>query len=351
MLSVVAHAPGRISVDTVPDPGGPAPDAAVVEVHLAAICGSDLHFYDGDLPLFPVALGHEAVGTVIAVGSEVTRVRVGDRVMVSSVAGCGACPGCATSDPVRCRDGAQVFGSGALGGAQSELLAVPAADFNLLTIPDGVDDEAALLLTDNLATGWVGAQRAAITPGDDVLVLGLGAVGLCAVRAALAQGAGRVLAADPVAGRRERATEFGAVPVEGDTPETVLGAVLERTEGLGVDSVIDAVATDASLNQAFGAVRAAGTISVIGVHNLDPYPLPVLMGVFRSISLQMTTAPVQRTWADLVPRVTDRRIRTDGIFTHSYDLADAAEAYAAVAARSAEVVKAVLRMPAADRAR
>lgn len=335
MRTVVIDGPGRVSVQERPDPAPPGPDGAVVAVEAAAICGSDLHFYDGDIELFPLAVGHECVGRVVEVGPDVRRFSVGDRVLVASVTGCGHCVGCATGDPVTCLSGSRVFGAGELGGAQADLLAVPAADFQLLAVPDGVDDEAALLLTDNLGTGWAGAQRADITPGDTVVVLGLGAVGMCAVRSALTLGAGRVLAVDPVAGRRDRAVASGAEAVEGRTVE----AVLEATDGRGADAVIDAVALDATLDDAFASVRAGGTVSVIGVHDLQPYALPVLMGVYRSVTLRMTTAPVHRTWAELVPLVQHGRLDTSGIFTHTFDLADAADAYAAVAARSADCLK------------
>ncbi len=339
MRSVVVTGQHSVEVQTLPDPELPGPRGAVVKVEATAICGSDLHFYDGDLAFYPVAVGHEVVGTVVEVGAEVRRVRVGQRVLVASVAGCGDCPGCATGDPVTCRAGAKVFGAGELGGGQAELLAVPAADFQLLAIPDGVSDEAALLLTDNLATGWAGAQRADIPPGGTVVVLGLGAVGLCAVRSALRQGAGQVLAVDPVAGRRARAEACGAVAVAGPTVEGVLAA----TDGRGADAVIDAVALDQTLDDALGSVRAGGTVSVIGVHGLDPYPLAALDGLFRSLTLRLTTAPVQRTWAELLPLVQHGRLDTTGIFTHSFGLEQAAAAYAAVAERSADCLKVVLR--------
>ena len=199
-----------------------------------------------------------------------------------------------------------------LPGGQATAVAVPAADFQMLRIPEGMDDESALLLTDNLSTGWAGAQRADVPPGGTVAVIGLGAVGLCAVRSALTLGAARVLAVDPVAGRRDRAVESGAEAVEGPTVE----ALLEATGGLGVDAVIDAVAKDVTLDAALAAVRPGGTVSVIGVHDLEPYPLPALMTLFRSVTLRMTTAPVHRTWAELVPLVRSGRLRTDGIFTH-----------------------------------
>jgi threonine dehydrogenase-like Zn-dependent dehydrogenase len=253
-------APGQISVEEVPDATLPGPGGAVVKVEATAICGSDLHFYDGDLPLYPVAVGHEAIGTVAEVGAQVDGFAVGDRVLVASVAGCGDCAGCATLDPVACLGGAKVFGSGELGGAQSDLLAVPAADFNLLT----------------------------------------------------------------------------------GTPEDVVPAVLEATGGRGAAAVIDAVGHNATVDTAFAAVRSTGTVSVVGIHDLEPYPLALLMGTFRSITLRMTTAPVHRTWGELLPLVADGRLDTSGIFTHTYPLHEAATAYAAVASRSADCLKAML---------
>jgi 2-desacetyl-2-hydroxyethyl bacteriochlorophyllide A dehydrogenase len=332
--------PRQVRVVEAPDPVPPDADGVVVAVDATAICGSDLHFYDGDIPVGRgFSIGHEFLGTVVEVGSQVRRFRVGDRVLTASVAGCGHCDGCATGDPVTCVEGPKVFGSGALPGGQASAVAVPAADFQLLAIPEGLGDEAALLLTDNLNTGWIGAKRADIPAGGTVVVLGLGAVGLCAVRAAFALGAGRVLAADPVAGRRALAADSGAIPIEGSTVE----AVREATGGRGADAVIDAVALDTTLTDALTCVRAGGTVSVIGVHNLDPYPLPILAGLFRSVTLRMTTAPVHQTWKELVPLVVNGRIRTDGIFTHRFPLAEAPEAYAAAAARSAECIKVMMQ--------
>lgn len=339
MRTVVIDAPGQIRVDIRPDPVLPGPDGAIIEVTATAICGSDLHFWDGDYPISePIALGHEAVGTVVEAGPDVRSVKVGDLVLVSSVAGCGTCVGCATRDPITCLSGPQIFGSGALGGAQSDLLAVPAADFQLLRIPDGIDTEEALLLTDNLATGWAGAQRADIPPGGTVVVYGLGAVGLCAVKSAVVQGAGQVFAVDPVEGRRDRAARLGATALE----PPALGAVLEATGGRGAASVIDAVASDTTLTEALTCVRPGGTVSVIGVHNLNPFPFPATMSLVRSVSMRLTTAPVQRTWPELIPLIQSGRLDTSGIFTDSMSLADAPAAYAKVASRSAECIKVTL---------
>jgi 2-desacetyl-2-hydroxyethyl bacteriochlorophyllide A dehydrogenase len=337
---VVITGPGCVEVQEAPEPALLGADGAIVAVDATAICGSDLHFYDGDIPVGPPGLpvGHEFLGTVVEVGPDVRRHRVGDRVLTASVAGCGHCDGCATGDPVTCIHGPKVFGSGMLGGGQATAVAVPGADFQLLRIPEWMDDAAALLLTDNLSTGWIGAKKADIAPGATVAVLGLGAVGMCAVRSALALGAGRVLAVDPVAGRRKLAADSGAEPIEGPTA----AAILEATGGRGAEAVIDAVALDATLNDALASVRAGGTVSVIGVHNRQTFPLPVLASLFRSVTLRMTTAPVHQTWKELVPLVEHGRLRTDGIFTHHFPLAEAATAYRTVAARSAECIKVML---------
>ena len=336
MRSVVVDGSGRVSVEQRPDPALPGPDGAIVEVTATAICGSDLHFLEGHYPVTEtVALGHEAIGVVVETGSAVESFSPGDRVLVSSVAGCGHCAGCRTKDPVACVRGPQIFGSGLLGGAQSDLLAVPDADFQLLTIPDGITVEQALLLTDNLATGWAGAKRADIPIGGTVAVIGAGAVGQCALRSSYALGAARVLVVDPVAWRRRQATVAGGHAVAAPGAH----AVLEATDGLGAHCVIDAVGTDASLDDALACVRTGGTVSVIGVHDLTPYPLPSLMCLLRSLTLRMTTAPVQQTWPELIPLLQSGRLCVDGIFTAAMPLASAPQAYAAALARADDHLK------------
>lgn len=319
MRAVVVDSAGKIHVGTHPDPVLPGPDGAIIKVESTAICGSDLHFLEGHYPIVdPVPLGHEAVGMVVETGSAVKGFKTGDRVLVSSVAGCGKCGGCATHDPIRCVQGPQIFGSGALGGAQAELLAVPAADFQLLSVPEGINTEQALLLTDNLATGWAAAKRADIPIGGSVAIVGLGAVGMCALRSALMLGAARVFAVDPVETRRIRAAKWGAVAI---APPAVQ-AIREATGGLGVE-----------------AVRTGGTVSIVGVHDLQPYPLPALACLIRSLSIRLTTAPVQQTWPELVPLLQEGRMDVDGIFTDTLPLEQAAEGYAAAMSRSGDRLK------------
>jgi 2-desacetyl-2-hydroxyethyl bacteriochlorophyllide A dehydrogenase len=339
MRTVVVDGPRSIRVDTRPDPALPGPDGVIVEVTASGICGSDLHFYEADFPMpDPIALGHEAIGTVVESGPDVRSVKVGDQVMVSSVTGCGSCPGCDTRDPVMCYSGFQIFGGGVLGGAQADLLAVPAADFQLRKMPDGISTEQALLLTDNLATGWAAAQRADIPFGGTVAIIGLGAVGLCALRSAFFHGAATVFAVDRVEGRLQRAARWGAVPITSPATEAILAA----TGGRGADAVIDAVATDASLTDALNAVRPGGTVSVVGVHDMNPFPLNALGCLIRSTTLRMTTAPVQRTWPELIPFLQSGRLDVDGIFTTTMPLAEAAKAYATAESRTGDDVKILL---------
>ncbi len=340
MRTVVVDGPRSIRVESRPDPSLPGPGGAIVEVSAAGICGSDLHFYEADFPLGgPMPLGHEAVGTVVETGPDVRTLKIGDQVLVSSVTGCGACAGCATRDPVMCHSGFQIFGGGVLDGAQADLLAVPAADFQLLKMPEGITTEQALLLTDNLPTGWAAAQRADIPYGGTVAVIGLGAVGLCALRSALFQGAAKVFAVDRVDGRLDRAAQWGATPIKVPAVEAILAA----TGGHGADAVIDAVATDASLTDALNAVRPGGTVSVVGVHDMQPFPLNALGCLIRSITLRMTTAPVQRTWPELVPLLQSGRLDVDGVFTTTLPLEDAAQAYATAESRSGDEVKIQLK--------
>jgi len=241
MRAAVITGAHSVQVNDVDDAVLPGPDGAVVTIEKSAICGSDLHFYDGDMAVGDgLRIGHEGVGTVAEVGPDVRTVKVGDRVLIASVTGCGHCIGCATGDPILCRDGGpKVFGSGELGGAQAEALAVRGADFQLRKLSgelSGISDEAALLLTDNLPTGWIAARKADFAPGATIAVIGLGAVGLCAVRSALLLGAGRVLAVDLAPGRRAIAEKFGAEPIDPAVEGGAAAAILAATGRLGAES-------------------------------------------------------------------------------------------------------------------
>src|SRR3954447_23935037 len=251
MRAVVLNGPHDVSVEDVPDAGVPGPDGLLLRVERTAICGSDLHLYHGPMTIPGVHLGHEFVGTVEDIGPSVQTVAKGDRVIVSGVIGCGVCPECRAGDIVVCRNaGTKVFGTSLdLHGGQAEAVAVPNADGAVVKIPEGISVEQAVLLTDILPTGYLGALRADITPGDTVVVIGLGPVGVFALQCAQLFGPARVIAVDQVPERLARAKELGAEVVDasvGSTPQQVYAL----TGGLGADSVIEAVGLDATIADA-----------------------------------------------------------------------------------------------------
>lgn len=343
MRAVVLEGEGSVVVENVPDAALPGPDGAVVVVGKAAICGSDLHLYHGALNDTRIRLGHEAIGTVEAIGSDVRTLTKGQRVLVSAVIGCGRCPACRQGDPVRCHnDEAAAFGTTPdLAGSQAEAVAVPSADLHAIPIPDGVDDEQALLLTDALPTGYLGARRADIRPGTTVVVIGLGPVGLMALQCAQLFGPARVLAVDTVPQRLHRAGALGAQPMDASSGTTV-NAVLEATDGRGAESVIEAVGLERTILDAISCTAAGGTVSVVGV-NLDmELPFPMALAFLRSLTVRATFASIPGTWETLVPLVVAGRLQLDGVFTHRLGLSEAAEAYRIFDTRSDGVLKVML---------
>ncbi|HVF32577.1 MAG TPA: alcohol dehydrogenase catalytic domain-containing protein [Acidimicrobiales bacterium] len=329
MRAVVLQGKNEVSVEDVPDPELPGPDGAIVKVDRTAICGSDLHLYHGQIGAQGVRLGHEFVGTIEEAGSAVSRHRVGDRVLVSGVIGCGKCPPCRLGDPVVCTGGmpGKVFGTGPdLHGGQAEAVAVPGADLWALPIPEDVTTEQAVLLTDILPTGYLGAQRADISPGDTVVVIGLGPVGVFALQCAQLFGPARVLAVDTIPDRLARAAELGAEPIDASQGGTV-PQVLAATGGLGADAVIEAVGADASITDALFACRAGGTVSVVGVNLNFQFPFPVPLALMRRLTFRVTLASIPSTWSALVPLIQSGRLHPEDVFTHRLGLSQAADAY------------------------
>jgi alcohol dehydrogenase len=329
MRAVVLQGKGEVSVEEVPDPELPGEDGAIVRVEKTAICGSDLHLYHGSMGGVGVRLGHEFVGPIEEVGSGVRRAKKGDRVLVSGVIGCGRCPECLGRDPVLCSGGmpGKVWGVGPdLHGGQAEAVAVPTVDAFTMTIPEAVTTEQAVLLTDILPTGYLGAQRADITPGDTVVVIGLGPVGVFALQCAQLFGPARILAVDTVPERLARAEALGAEPIDaskGGTPQQVIAA----TGGRGADAVIEAVGADQTITDAIFSCALGGTISVIGVNLNFQFPLPAPLLLMRRLTLRMTLASVPTTWSALVPLIERGRLHPEDVFTHHLGLSQAAEAY------------------------
>ena len=240
-----------------------------MQVEATGVCGSDLHIYHGRVKIEPgFIIGHEYVGEVIAAGDAVTKVDVGDRVLGCFQTACGSCFFCMRGEYHKC-DESRVFGHGAtlgsLQGAQAEQVLVPRANLTLRRVPEGMSDDAALFAGDVMGTGYHSVVAAGLKPGDTVVVLGLGPVGLCAVQAARACGAARVIGVDTVADRLAVARSFGAEAVH-LTEEDPRAAVKAATEGRGADVVVDAVGHPDALDMACRMARKAGTVSVVGVY-------------------------------------------------------------------------------------
>ena len=344
MRAVVLQGERSVSVEDVPDAGLPGPDGVVVRIERTAICGSDLHLYHGGLGGVGVHLGHEFVGIVEDAGPEVRTVRAGDRVLVSGVIGCGRCVACLARDPVLCRNGPpRVFGVGTdLHGGQAEAAAVPAADAFCLPIPDGVSVEQAVLLTDILPTGYLGAQRADIRAGDTVVVIGLGPVGVFALQCAQLHGPSRILAVDVVPDRLARAEQLGAEPVDAAAGGGTVAQVMERTIGRGAAAVIEAVGSDQTMTDALLCAAAGGTVSVIGVNINPAFAFPVPLALMRRLTFRVTLASVPSAWEALVPLVASGRLQPEEVFTHRMGLSEAAEAYRLFDAREDGVLKVLL---------
>ena len=327
MRAVVLEGVKQVSVCDVPDPVLPGPDGAIVKVERTAICGSDLHLYHGALGEPGVRLGHEFVGTIVEAGAEVLRLRTGDKVLVSGVIGCGRCPACLARDPVLCTSGPRVFGTSQdLAGGQAEYVGVPAADAFALRVPEAVTTEQAVLLTDILPTGYLGAARADISPGSTVVVIGLGPVGVFALQCAQLYGPARILALDTVPDRLARAEALGAVPVDVSNGDAI-AQVAELTAGRGAESVIEAVGADVTVSEAPWLAAAGGTVSVIGVNLNMGLPIPMAVAFMRALTLRATLASIPSTWDALVPLVASGRLRPEEVFTHRLGLSEAARAY------------------------
>ena len=342
MRALVYHGKGDVRCDEVPDPSPDGADGAVVRITRTAICGSDLHIYHGDLGEGSYAIGHEAIGEVVETGSAVRRFRSGDRVLVSGVVGCAQCVPCRGGAVGDCETtGSRVFGTNqGLAGGQAEALAVPAADFNLHAIPDGVSEKSAVLLTDILPTGYFGAVNAEIEPGHDVAVIGCGPVGLMAIQSALLFGPRRVFALDTIPERLAAAERLGATPL--DASSGAQAAIVEATDGLGPHAAIEAVGADATIVDALNLVRRGGRVSVIGVNTNPSFTFPMALALVKNLTFRIGVCPVPRFWPHLVPLLAEGRLDPDPVFTHERPLSEGADAYALFDSRREGVLKVLL---------
>ena len=337
MRAVTFQAPGVVSVEDRPEPELLDREDAIVRIEATGVCGSDLHILHGRVQIEPgFTIGHEYVGTVLAVGDGVTRVGVGDRVLGCYQTACGTCWFCRRGLFHNCIE-SRTFGHGAtlgsLQGTQAEMALVPRANLVLRLVPEGMSNDVALFAGDVMGTGFHAIDSSGLRPGDTAAVLGLGPVGLCAVQAAKAAGAAHVYAIDTVPERLSVAESFGAEPLHlGE--QDVRAAVRAGTEGRGVDVSIDAVGDPKVLESAIRLTRAGGTIQCIGVY---AERAEVHMGLLwlKSLNLQGGQANVlghvDRVLAMLSAGVLD----PSALVTHHMTLEQAPEAYAVFDRREA----------------
>jgi len=338
--------------DDLPEPTIEEPTDAIIEVTRTGLCGSDLHPYEGrEAVRFGVVPGHEAVGTVVALGAEASSAAaIGERVLVPFTTSCGTCSPCRRGLSSRCVHGA-LFGFGdpddrslpPLHGAQASHLRVPLAPGTLVGVPDDLDDAAAVLLTDNLPTGWAAATRGEVGPGQRVAVIGLGSVGLCSLHAARTLGARGLVAVDPVATRRGSALQLGADL--GVHPDDAEAAVLESTGGEGVDVAIDASGTLAGQALAARLLGPGGILSIIAVQTEPRFGVTPVQAYDRNLTIRAGRAPVRSLLDDLVPRILDGRLTvpTEVLMTHPAEpLAEGPTWYRRFAAREPGLIKAAL---------
>lgn len=288
MRAVVYRAPGQVEVADVPRPGLLADTDAIVRVRLAGICGTDLHVLRGDFSgMQPgMVLGHEFVGEVVEVGTALKRFRVGDSVMSADFTACGRCRWCDGGDHWQCGERA-FFGTGtafgpALSGGQAEYVRVPHADTTLGELPAGCSPEAGLLMADNLATGWVAAERGAVGAGDCVVVIGGGTVGQLTALSAQSLAAGIVIVVEPSDNRRAFARSQGSLAVH---PDDAAALVQKLTDGVGADAVLEAVGSNATLDLALALVRSRGRVVSVGAHAAEKWSFPVARAFSAELSV------------------------------------------------------------------
>ncbi len=377
MKALTWHGKRDVRIDTVADPTIQEPTDAVVRITTTGVCGSDLHLYELMGPFMEQGdiLGHEPMGIVEAVGSEVTNIAPGDRVVTPFQIACGHCFMCGQGLQTQCETtqvreqgmGAALFGYtnlyGAIPGAQAEFLRVPQAQYGPIKVPEGAPDERFVYLSDVLPTAWQAVEYAAIPKGGSVVVLGLGPIGDMSCRIALQHGAGQVIGTDLVTERLERARNRGVEALDLTEHDDIAETIRDLTDGRGPDSVIDAVGMEAhgspfgklaqqmtslvpdslaakimeragvdrlsAFHLAIEIVRRGGTISLIGVYGGMTNPVPMLTLFDKQIQLRMGQANVRRWIDDIMPLLTgnDDPLGVDDFATHRLPLEQGPDAY------------------------
>ena len=382
MLAMTYRGPYRVRLIDKPMPEIEHPMDAIVRVSRSCICGSDLHLYHGLVPDTRVGqtFGHEFCGVIEEVGSDVTSVKPGDRVLMPFNIACGECyfckkglfGNCHNTNPNATAVGA-IYGyshtAGGYDGGQAEYVRVPLADTCAIKIPDSIDDENAVLCTDAYPTGYQAAEMAEIKKGDVVIVFGAGPIGLFAAKSAWLMGAGRVIVVDQYEYRLEFAKRFAQCETlnfrEVNDPVYTLK---KMTEGLGADSCIDCVGAEAKgslmqwltgvklklqagaatpLHWAINSVRKGGVVSVVGVYGPTGNLIPIGNAVNKGVTIRMNQASVKRNLPRLFEHIEAGRINPKDVITHRFPLEEISEAYHIFSSKLDNCIKPILIPPRA----
>jgi alcohol dehydrogenase len=327
MKALVYHGPGRHSWDEVDKPELREPDDAIVRIDAVTICGTDLHILKGDVPEVTAGrvLGHEAVGTVEQIGPGVRNIAVGDRVLVSCISPCGRCRYCRSGSYGQCLNGGGWVLGHLVDGTQAEYVRAPFADNSLYVLPAGVSDESALLLADILPTAYeVGVLNGHVQPGDTVVIVGAGPIGLAAVATARLFSPARIVVIDAAQSRLDAAKQLGAdvTVLASEQPERV---VRELTGGLGADVAIEAVGVAQTFELCADLVRAGGHVANIGVHG-KPATLHLETLWIKNVTITTGLVDTYST-PTLLTMLASGQLDTSRFVTHRFGIGEMLEAY------------------------
>ncbi|GAA4141458.1 zinc-dependent alcohol dehydrogenase family protein [Leifsonia shinshuensis] len=333
MKALVYGGPGKKSWTDMPDPAIQHPTDVIVKMVATTICGTDLHILKGDVPEVAEGriLGHEGIGVITEVGSGVTQLAVGDRVILACVSSCGVCSNCRKGLYSHCLNPEGIPGIGwifgyMIDGTQAEYVRVPFAENSVYKVPDGVTDAEGILLSDILPTGFeIGVQYGHVQPGDVVAVVGAGPVGLAAVMTAQLYGPSQVVAIDLDDARLARAADFGATHTVNSGHADWKEQVLALTDGAGVDVAIEAVGIPQTFTMAVDIVRPGGHVANIGVHG-KPVELALNRLWIRNITIS-TGLVNTNTLGMLLKLVSQHRLPADKFVTHRFGFDQLTDAY------------------------
>ena len=337
MRATVMHKAHDVRIENIPDAAIEKPTDAVIRITRACICGSDLWPYNGGPNVEGQRMGHESIGVVEEVGSEVQRIKRGDVVIMPFAYSDGSCIFCEEGLQTACVHGGFFGNGGEGGGAQAEALRIPLADGTLYALDVGEDDAlmpSLLTLSDVMGTGHHAAVTANVRPGGSVAVVGDGAVGLCGVIAARRLGAEQIIIMGRHEDRIALAKEFGATDVVSERRDEAVARVRELTGGLGVQSVLECVGTSQAMDTSMDIVRAGGGVGRVGVPHYETIPGAQMM-FYRNVIVAGGPAPVRAYIDELLPEIMDGRIEPGRVFDRTVGLDEVPDGYRAMNEREA----------------